>query len=97
MKARWFSTLLIVMMLTVSVVPAASAAAPQSSSGLDLLIGSDTDDAPHPLGKMQRADQLAAFQAKMLEDNLNTCLLGITFKVPQQGGQEAQIVQHGGS
>jgi immune inhibitor A len=65
MKARWFSTLLIVMMLTISVVPAAGAAAPRSSSGLDLLIGSDTDDAAHPLGKMQRADQLAAFEAKM--------------------------------
>jgi len=65
MKARWFSTLLIVMMLTISVVPAAGAAAPRSSSGLDLLIGSDTDDAAHPLGRMQREDQLAAFQAKM--------------------------------
>ena len=63
MKARWFSALLIVMMLVVAIVPAAGAAPAPAASGPDLPVR--PDNLPHPLGKMQQRDRLMAFQAKL--------------------------------
>lgn len=63
MKARWFSTLLIVTMLVVAIVPAAGAAPAPAASGPDL--PNRPDDLPHPLGRTQRENRLKAFKAQM--------------------------------
>jgi immune inhibitor A len=64
MKARWFSTLLIVTMLVMAIVPAAGAAPASAASGPDL--PNRPDDLPHPLGRLQRENRMKAFQAQML-------------------------------
>jgi immune inhibitor A len=63
MKAKWFSTILILGMLVMAIVPIASAAPPTPVSP-DPQYGSAVDDAPHPLGDAQRADRREAFVAQ---------------------------------
>lgn len=62
MKARWFSVILIVMLLAITIVPMANAA-PKAPA--DPQFGSPIDDAPHPLGEMQRAERMQGFNAMM--------------------------------
>lgn len=63
MKAKWFSTLLIVMMLVVAIVPAAGAA-PVAQDEVPN-IGANTDNPSHPLGEMQKELQAKGFEAKV--------------------------------
>ena len=63
MKAKWFSTLLIVMMLIVAIVPAAGAA-PVAQDEVPN-IGANTDNPSHPLGDMQKELQVKGFEAKV--------------------------------
>jgi len=65
MKAKWFSTLLIVMMLVIAVVPAAGAA-PNAPLPPDESIGTNQDNGHHPLG-----DQQASLMAKGLTAKLH--------------------------
>ncbi len=64
MKVKWLGTLLILVMLSVTLVPAVGAA-PPSPIGEDPQFGSDTDDAAHPLGTEQREAKALAVEAKM--------------------------------
>lgn len=71
MKAKWFSTLLIVMMLVIAVVPAVGAA-PGAASG-DSNAAAKRDNLPHPKGEEQAALKAAALEAKILgKTNGNT-------------------------
>jgi immune inhibitor A len=63
MKAKWFSTILTVIILVMLIVPVASAA-PSSPVG-DELLASNTDDAAHPLGTEQREAKALAVEAKL--------------------------------
>ncbi len=63
MKAKWFSTLLIVLMLVIAVVPMAGAA-PNAADEL-INIGADNDNPSHPLGDMQKQLQAKGFEAKV--------------------------------
>ena len=63
MKAKWFSTLLVVLMLVVAVVPAAGAA-PNAADDI-IHIGADNDNPSHPLGDMQKQLQAKGFEAKV--------------------------------
>ena len=61
MKAKWFSTLLIVVMLVIALVPLAGAA-PQVPA--DPQFGSAVDNASHPLGARQYESRLKGLNAK---------------------------------
>ena len=63
MKAKWFSTILILAMLVMSFVPSAGAA----SNGADDLPmeGANTDNPSHPLGDAQNALRAKGFEAKV--------------------------------
>src|SRR3990172_5729917 len=63
MKAKWFSTLLVLVMLLASLVPVVGAA-PSAQEG-DPQFGSNSDNARHPLGDEQAALQQAGFEAKV--------------------------------
>lgn len=63
MKAKWFSTFLILAMLVMSFVPAAGAA-PAFDDG-DLNFGANTDNPSHPLGDEQAAARAIGFEAKV--------------------------------
>ena len=63
MKAKLFSISLVVMMLAVAIVPVAGAA-PQSPVNDWLMLSSSVDDAPHPLGTMQRTARQEALEAQ---------------------------------
>jgi len=63
MKAKWFSTLLIVMMLVVAMVPAAGAASDRST---DPNSAAKQDNLSHPKGEEQAALREAALEAKLL-------------------------------
>jgi immune inhibitor A len=63
MKAKWFSTLMIVLMLVVAVVPAAGAA-PHAADEI-IYIGADNDNPGHPLGDQQLALRQKGFEAKV--------------------------------
>jgi immune inhibitor A len=66
MKAKWFSTLLIVMMLVTAVVPMAGAASPSASQTDELLyIGANSDTPFHPLGSEKMALEAQGFEAKV--------------------------------
>jgi len=65
MKAKWFNTFLIVVMLMMAIAPAASAAPKPPVINDDLQLGSATDDAAHPLGTEQREAKQLAFEAEM--------------------------------
>jgi immune inhibitor A len=64
MKAKWFSTLLIVMMLVVAIVPTAGAA--PSAAGADPNSAGKQDNLPHPKGEEQAALRAAALESKLL-------------------------------
>jgi immune inhibitor A len=63
MKAKWFSILLIVMLLTVAMVPAAGAA-PVAQDDVPN-IGANTDNPSHPLGEKQKELRAKGFEAKV--------------------------------
>lgn len=63
MKAKWFSTLLIVLMLVVAMVPAAGAASDRSADPNSV---AKQDNLPHPKGEEQAALREAALEAKLL-------------------------------
>src|SRR5688500_15344902 len=63
MKAKWFSTLLIVLLLVVAVVPAAGAAPRLDDEGP--IFGANTDSPSHPLGDEQAALRAAGLEAKV--------------------------------
>lgn len=88
MKAKWFSTLLIVMMLVVAVVPAAGAA-PLSQGDVDdpQYVGY-SDSPPHPLGEEQAAERAMGFEAK-----LNGKTNGKTHRVAN--GQYVELAREG--
>src|SRR5215211_3424333 len=65
MKAKLFSVSLIVVMLLISVVPAAGAAPPAQGADRGPIFKSSSDDAPHPLGDKQRAYRNVAFHAQV--------------------------------
>lgn len=67
MKAKWFSTLLVVAMLVVAVVPMVSAAPQFAGDGTDDVpnIGANTDTPSHPLGDQQASEKQIALEAKM--------------------------------
>ena len=66
MKAKWFSTFLVLVMLVAAMVPAAGAA-PASAGEIDdaPMVGSNSDDVSHPLGDMQRELREKALEAKL--------------------------------
>jgi len=61
MKAKWFHVTMIAALLVIAVVPIASAAPPIPA---DPMLGSDVDNAPHPLGERQYAATLRGLEAK---------------------------------
>ncbi|MGE5375325.1 MAG: immune inhibitor A domain-containing protein [Bacteroidota bacterium] len=65
MKAKWFSTLLVVLLMVVAMVPAAGAA--PSSAGLpqDESIGTNSDNGQHPLGENQAMLMAKGLDAKL--------------------------------
>jgi immune inhibitor A len=70
MKAKWFSTFLIVMMLVIAMVPAAGAASDRST---DPNSAAKQDNLPHPKGEEQAALRAIALEAKLLgKTNGNT-------------------------
>jgi immune inhibitor A len=66
MKAKWFSTLLVVMMLVVAIVPLAGAA-PAAQGGTDEVpnVGANTDNPSHPLGDKQRELKTRGVESKL--------------------------------
>ena len=64
MKAKWFRITLVVAMLIIAIIPAVSAASITPTSDL-LMIGSNQDDAQHPLGTVQREAKALAVEAKL--------------------------------
>ena len=85
MKAKWFSTLLIVMMLAVAMVPAAGAAPglpPEES------VGTNSDNGHHPLG-----DQQAMLMSKALDAKLHGKATGKVQQVAK--GQYVQLAREG--
>jgi immune inhibitor A len=85
MKAKWFSTLLIVMILAVAMVPAAGAApsqAPEES------VGTNSDNGHHPLG-----DHQAMLMAKALDAKLHGKSTGKVHQVAK--GQYVQLAREG--
>jgi immune inhibitor A len=85
MKAKWFSTLLIVMLLTVAIVPAAGAA-----PGLppDESVGTNSDNGRHPLG-----DEQARLMAKGLDAKLHGKAKGKVHQVAK--GQYVELAREG--
>ena len=63
MKKKWFSTLMILMLLVVAVVPTVIAAPQYEDIGS--YGGRNTDDLSHPLGDEQRAAKELAVEAKL--------------------------------
>ncbi|MGB8981794.1 MAG: immune inhibitor A domain-containing protein [Anaerolineales bacterium] len=64
MKAKWFSTLLIVMMFMVTMVPG-TGAAPGSADDAPIDLGANTDNPSHPLGDKQAELKAKGFEAKV--------------------------------
>jgi immune inhibitor A len=85
MKAKWFSTLLIVMMLAVAMVPAAGAA---SSLPPDESVGTNSDNGHHPLG-----DQQAMLMSKALDAKLHGNATGRVHQVAR--GQYVELSRQG--
>ena len=86
MKAKWFSTILILAMLVMSFVPAAGAA-PAFDSG-DENIGANTDTPSFPQGEEQSAARAVGFEAK-----LNGKTTGNTHQVAK--GQYVELARQG--
>ena len=74
MKAKWFSTLLVVAMLVVAIVPAAGAA-PAGDEG-PIFAGVGVDNLAHPKG-----DEQAALRARGLESKIEGKTTGNTHEV----------------
>jgi immune inhibitor A len=64
MKSKWFRMTLIIAMLVIAIAPTVIAA-PASPVPDLLMIGSNEDDAPHPLGTVQREAKGLAVEAKL--------------------------------
>ena len=64
MKAKWFSTLLVVVMLAVAIVPLAGAA-PAAAVEDVIDLGANTDNPSHPLGDKQMELRQKGFEAKV--------------------------------
>ena len=66
MKAKWFNTFLVLVMLVIAIVPVVSAAPPTPVPlADDPSFASDTDDAAHPLGTVQREAKALAVEAQL--------------------------------
>jgi len=65
MKAKLFNISLIVAVLLIAVVPVVGAAPTPPPVGGLLMYSSSIDNAPHPLGEMQSAERLQAFEAQL--------------------------------
>ena len=89
MKAKWFSTLLVVMMLVVAIVPLAGAA-PAAQGGADEVpnVGANTDNPSHPLGDKQRE-----LKTKGVESKLNGKTDGPVAEVAK--GQFVELAREG--
>ena len=87
MKAKWFSTFLVVTMLMVSMVPVAIAA-PVNYDGLDPTFAANTDNPGHAL-----ADKQAELREKALEAKLNGKAHGKTHEVAR--GQFVELAREG--
>jgi immune inhibitor A len=85
MKAKWFSTLLIVMMLAVAMVPTAGAA---GSLPPDESVGTNSDNGHHPLG-----DQQAMLMSKALDAKLHGKATGRVHQVAR--GQYVELSRQG--
>jgi immune inhibitor A len=64
MKAKWFSTLLIMVLLVIAIVPLASAAPVAADDG-PIFAGRGDDNLSHPLGDEQAALKAKAMEAKL--------------------------------
>ena len=64
MKAKWFSTLLIIVLLAIAIVPLASAAPVAADDG-PIFAGRGDDNLSHPLGDEQAALKAKAMEAKL--------------------------------
>ena len=82
MKAKWFSTLLVVAMLVVAIVPAAGAA-PAGDEG-PIFAGVGVDNLAHPKG-----DEQAALRARGLESKIEGKTTGNTHEVAK--GQYVEL------
>ena len=82
MKAKWFSTFLVIMMLVIAVVPAAGAA-PLGDDDIPVQ-GANSDNPGHEL-----ADKQAALKEKALEAKLNGKANGKTHEVAR--GQYVEL------
>jgi immune inhibitor A len=87
MKAKWFSTILILAMLVMSFVPTAGAA-PAFDDDTDPMIGANTDAPSHPLGDEQAAARAIGFEAK-----INGKTNGNTHQVAK--GQYVELAREG--
>src|SRR5512138_380646 len=65
MKAKWFSTFLALVLLLVTFVPVVNAAPKPPVEDLGPLLASGDDDAPHPLGTVQREAKQLAIEATL--------------------------------
>ena len=81
MKAKWFSTFLVVVMLVIAVLPAA--AAPSADDG-PIFAGQGVDDLSHPKG-----DQQAALKAQAMESKVYGKAKGKTHEVAK--GQYVEL------
>jgi immune inhibitor A len=85
-KKKWFSTLMILMLLVLALVPTVAAAPQYEEDGP--LVGANTDDISHPLGDEQRAAKQIAFEAKV-----NGKTTGNTHQVAK--GQYVELAREG--
>ena len=83
MKAKWFRSLLVVMLMLVALVPAAGAASEPASERTP-----KNDNLPHPLGQLQ-----AELREKALEEKLNGKTTGKTHEVAR--GQFVELERTG--
>ena len=65
MKAKWFSTILVLALLVISFVPAAGAAPVAEDDG-PIFVGKGDDNLSHPLGDARSALKAKAMEAKLL-------------------------------
>jgi immune inhibitor A len=90
MKAKWFSTLLVVIMLAVAIVPLAGAAPAAAQGGTDEVpnVGANTDNPSHPLG-----DKQTELKTKGVESKLNGKTDGPVAEVAK--GQFVELAREG--
>src|SRR5574338_1263057 len=87
MKAKWFGTLLIAMMLVVLMVPVAGAA-PGTADDAPINLGANTDNPGHPLG-----DKQMELRTKGLEAKVNGKVSGPVAEVAK--GQFVELAREG--